>query len=106
MKNNDCSSFEETFSAKLKKCKSKKDYKKLCKEMVFQFGVIDKVDTNQWKIFSHLIGEDNYCRGVSLAIKMYILESQGIECDIISYEDIFNDDYQAFLPVPNGQYPL
>jgi len=78
--------YHDIYSKRLKKCKSKKDYKKLCKDMVFHYGVIDKIDENQWKIFSSVIGEDVYLQGIALAIKMYILESQGLSCDVISYE--------------------
>lgn len=87
----DYQSYHDTFSTKMKKCKSKKDYKKLCKEMIFQYGVIDKVDENQWKIFSSLIGSDNYLKGQALALKMYLLEQQGITFDIVSYEHYFED---------------
>lgn len=84
-------SYHDIFSAKLKKCKTKKDYKKLCKEMVFQFGVIDKVDANQGKILSSMVGTDNYLKVMALAIKMYLLEKQGIPCDIISLEEEMNN---------------
>ena len=75
----------------MKKCKSKKDYKRLCKEMIFQYEVIDKVDENQWKIFSSLIGSENYYKGIALAIKMYLLEQEGIDFDIISYTQYFDN---------------
>ena len=77
-------SYYETFSRKYRKCKSKKDYKKLCREMINLYGVIDQVDENQWKIFSSVLGEEKYVEGLALAIKMYILEQQGISCDIVS----------------------
>lgn len=77
-------SYHDIFAKKYKKCKSKKDYKKLCQEMIFQYDVIDKVDENQCKIFSSIIGQDAYLEGIALAIKMYILEQQGVSCDIIS----------------------
>ena len=77
-------SYQDIFSEKFKNCKSKKDYKKLCKSMIQQFEVIDRVDENQWKIFSSMIGSDTYAEGLALAIKMYILELQGISTDIIS----------------------
>ena len=80
-------SYHDIFSNKLKKCKSKKDYKKLCKEMVFQFGVIDKIDANQGRILSSLVGTDKYLKVITLAIKMYLLEKQGLPCDIISFEE-------------------
>ena len=80
-------SYQEIFSEKLEKCKSKKDYKKLCKSMIRQFAVIDGVDENQRKIFSSLIGTDAYDDGMALAIKMYILELQGISTDIVSVCD-------------------
>ena len=92
MPTNEFQTYYDMYSQKYKKCKSKKDYKKLCKEMIFHYGVLDKIDANQWKIFSSLIGEDEYLKGVALAIKMYILESQGIECDIVSYENFFEDN--------------
>lgn len=81
-------SYYDIFYRKLKKCKSKKDYKKLCKEMIFQLGAIDKIDENQWKILSSIIGEDAYAKALALSIKMYLLEQQGVSCDIISsYKD-------------------
>jgi len=81
-------SYQDIFYAKMKKCKSKKDYKKLCKEMIKQFGVIDQVDANQYKIFSQLLGEDTYSSGIALAIRMYLLESQGITCELVDVVDI------------------
>ena len=81
-------SYYDLFAKKLKKCKSKKDYKKLCKEMINQFYVIDKVDINQWKIFSTLIGPDLYMQCQALAIKMYILEQQGVDLNFLSIYDI------------------
>ena len=83
--------YHETFSRKYRKCKSKKDYKKLCREMINLYGVIDQVDENQWKIFSSVLGEEKYIEGLALAVKMYILEKQGISCDIVSYTSNFND---------------
>lgn len=80
-------SYEELFSKKFKKCKSKKDYKKLCREMLMQFDAIDHIDANQCKIFSTILGTDTYAEGMALAIKMYILEQQGISCDILSIEE-------------------
>ena len=79
-------SYYEIFASKMKKCKSKKDYKKLCKEMLYQFDAVDHIDENMWKIFSSTIGEDVYTDAMSAAIKMYILEKQGIICDILSIE--------------------
>ena len=76
-------SYCEIFSAKLKKCKSKKDYKRLCKEMIIQFDAIDQVDENKWQVFSTMIGEDNYLKGQAIAIKMYIMEKQGIPYSLI-----------------------
>ena len=67
-----------------KQCKSKKDYKKCCKSMLRQFEVIDGVDEQEWKLFSTLIGDDAYFQGKSLALRMYMLECQGISSDIIS----------------------
>lgn len=84
-------SYHDIFSTKLKQCNSKKDYKKLCKEMLVQFSVIDKVDANQSKIISSMIGPDNYTKAMALAIKMYILERQGIPYDFLSVEDYFNN---------------
>lgn len=84
-------SYYETFSRKYRKCKSKKDYKKLCREMINLYGVIDQVDENQWKIFSSVMGEEKYIEGLALAIKMYILEQQGISCDIVSYTHDFGN---------------
>lgn len=80
-------SYYDIFYKKLKKCKSKKEYKKLCKEMIYQLGVIDKIDENQWKILSSVIGEDAYARALALSIKMYLLEQQGVSCDIISCKE-------------------
>ena len=80
------SSYHNTFSAKYKQCKNKKDYKKLCKEMIFQFGVIDKLDENQWKIMSATLGENTYSIIQATAIKMYLLEQQGIPCEILTIE--------------------
>lgn len=76
--------YYEIFAEKFSKCESKKDYKKLCKMMLKQFDVIDRVDANQWRIFSSLIGSDMYSYGIAMAIKMYILEQQGIPVDIVS----------------------
>lgn len=83
--------YHETFSRKYRKCKSKKDYKKLCREMINLYDVIDQVDENQWKIFSSVMGEEKYIEGLALAVKLYILEKQGISCDIVSYTGNFND---------------
>ncbi len=80
-------SYQDIFSQKLKKCESKKDYKKLCKEMICQFEVIDKIEENQWEIFSSMIGPDAYIEAQSLAIKMYILEQQGVDCSVITVSD-------------------
>ena len=84
-------SYQDLFSKKLKKCRSKKDYKRLCKEMIRQFSAIDQVEQNQCKIFSSLIGSENYIKGMALAIKMYVLEQQGIPCDVISVEEILEN---------------
>ena len=80
-------SYREIFEKKLKKCKSKKDYKRLCKQMIFQLGVIDKIDENEWKLLTPMIGEDTYAKVLALSLKMYLLECQGISCDILSVED-------------------
>jgi hypothetical protein len=80
-------SYRDIFVKKMKSCKSKKDYKKLCKEMIFQYGVIDKIDANQWKLLSEIMGEDTYAQVVALSIKMYLLEQQGVGCDILSITD-------------------
>ena len=85
-------SYCEIFSAKLKKCKSKKDYKRLCKEMIIQFDAIDQVDENKWQVFSTMIGEDNYLKGQAIAIKMYIMEKQGIPYSLIP-DSINMDEY-------------
>lgn len=79
--------YKEIFTAKMKDCKSKKDYKHLCKEMIVQLDVIDKVEENQYKILSSVIGEDASSRILALAIKMYWLERQGIDCDLLTIED-------------------
>lgn len=80
-------SYKELFSKKLKHCKSKKDYKRLCREMISQLEVIDGVDENLWKIFSNTIGEDVYSEALMLAVKMYMLERQGIPCRVVPQED-------------------
>ena len=79
--------YYDMYNKKLKKCKSKKDYKRLCKLMLSQLSAIDRVDENMWKIFASSIGEDAYAEVVALAIKMSILEEQGIPCDILSIEN-------------------
>ena len=94
MSRSEYKSYQEIYATKLNKCKSKKDYKKLCKEMISQFGVIDKVAENQWKIFSSMIGSDTYLEGVALAIKMYILEMQGISMDFVPIT--FDHDIDEF----------
>ena len=76
--------YYDIYFSKYKKCKSKKEYKKLCREMIAQFDAIDKISNNQWRILSSIVGEDAYSQALALAIKMYILEQQGISCDIIS----------------------
>lgn len=76
-------SYQESFLCKYKKCKSKKDYKKLCKDMLFQYKVIDGVDANLYKILSEMIGEDSYYEVLAMAIKMYILDSRGIPYEMI-----------------------
>ena len=83
-------SYREIFSSKMKKCKSKKDYKRLCKEMIYQFDVIDKIDENQCRILSTMIGSDNYTKALAMAIKMYLLEQQGQEVDVVSFEQFFD----------------
>ena len=87
MNRNICSSYHDIFSAKYKRCSSKKDYKRLCKEMIYQYGIIDKVDENQMRVFSSMIGENTYLQGVALAIKMLVLENQGISTDIVAIYD-------------------
>lgn len=84
-------SYREIYEKKLKKCKSKKDYKRLCKQMLFQFDAIDGVDENQWRILSQIMGEDACAQVLALAIKMYTLEQQGISCDLLSIEDFRYD---------------
>ena len=49
--------------------------------------VIDKVEENQYKILSSMIGEDASSRILALAIKMYWLERQGFDCDLLTIED-------------------
>lgn len=83
-------SYYSVFKAKSKKCQSKKDYKRLCKEMLLQFDAIDKVDEHQWQIFSSILGEEAYLQGKELAVKMYILDQYGISYDILSVEDKVN----------------
>ena len=78
--------YYDIFAEKFHQCESKKDYKKLCKMMLKQLDVIDKVDANQWKIFSSLVGSDIYSYGIAMAIKMFIMEQQGIPVDIVAVE--------------------
>ena len=80
-------SYKDIFTEKYKECDSKKDYKHLCKEMLYQFEVIDRIDENQWKLLSSIIGEEAYSRVLALAIKMYLLERQGISCDLLTIEE-------------------
>lgn len=84
-------SYKGIFDKKFKKCRSKKDYKRLCKEMIFQFDTIDKIDENQWKIFTTLLGTETYAEGIAMAIKMYLLEQQGLSVDVFSCEDILDE---------------
>ena len=79
-------SYYDIFAEKFAKCESKKDYKKLCKMMLKQLDVIDKVDANQWKIFSSLVGSDLYSYGIAMAIRMYIMEQQGVPVDVVTIE--------------------
>ena len=81
-------SYYEIFSDQIAQCKSKKDYKKLCRLMLKKFEVIDKVDANQWRVFSSLVGSDLYSYGIALAIKMYILEQRGVPVDILTVETL------------------
>lgn len=83
-------SYQTIFYDKLKKCKSKKDYKRLCKEMIKQFEVIDDVEANQYRIFSSMIGSENYLKGMALAIKMYMLQRQGVYMDIIDLSEDYD----------------
>ena len=88
-------SYNEMFTQKYKKCQSKKDYKKLCKEMIRQLTLIDKIDANLLRIFAATMGEDVYPKALAMAIQMYLIEQQGISCDLLTYEnhtpDIFNN---------------
>ena len=89
MTNESLRTYQDIFTEKYKKCKSKKDYKKLCKAMIKQYEVIDQVDENQWQIFSNLIGPETYLKAVAMSIKMFVLQQHGIPCDVISLsEDI------------------
>lgn len=83
--------YKGIFSKKFKKCKSRKDYKKLCREMISQFDVIDHVDDNQYKIFTSMIGEEAYLGAIALSLKMLLLEEQGYSTDIITYERDIRD---------------
>ena len=85
------SSYTELFTDKLKNCKKKKDYKRLCKEMIVQFDAIDKIDYNQFKIFSSIIGSDNYSKVITMAVKLYLLQEHGYDIDGMTAEEI--DDY-------------
>ena len=87
MTSNQGQSYQDMFTVQLKSCKSKKDYKRLCKQMIKQFEVIDRVEENQWRVFASTIGPDAYIEGMTLALEMYVLEQQGIPCDIVSICD-------------------
>ena len=55
--------------------------------MLTQLSVIDKVDNNMWRIFSTIDGgEEIYSRALATAIKMCILDQQGIPYDILTIE--------------------
>lgn len=88
-------SYNELFTRKLKKCTSKKDYKRLCKEMIRQLTLIDKIDENLWKIFASTVGEDVYPKALAMAIQMYVLEQQGFPA-IFS---LMNPVHQIFLVI-------
>lgn len=79
--------YQEIYRSRYKKCKSKKDYKKLCKDMLLQLDVIDRIDENQFKIISQMVGEEGCYEILALAIKMYVLDKQGIPYEMISVED-------------------
>ena len=83
--------YKGIFSKKFKKCRSRKDYKKLCKEMINQFDVIDHVDENQCRIFTSMVGEEAYLEAIALSIKMFILEEQGYSTNILTYEEDLGD---------------
>lgn len=84
-------SYFDVFNKQYKKCKTRKDYKKLCKLMLGQFSMIDVVDRNKWKVFSSIMGEDACAHSIALAIKLSILEQQGINCDILTIENNMDD---------------
>lgn len=86
MGSSELGSYRDIFYDKYKKCKSKKDYKRLCKSMLYQFDTIDKIDENQWKLFSDLIGQEAYAEVIAASIKMYMLDLEGIPYDILSVE--------------------
>lgn len=79
--------YYDLYCKRYKKCKSKKDYKKLCKDMILHMDILDKLEVNHHRIFGSMLGEDTYMEGLALAIKMYMLEEQGINCDIIAYSE-------------------
>lgn len=83
--------FYGRFRRKYKSCKSKKDYKHLCKELLALCDAIDKIDENRWKIFAPMIGEEKYLQGLTLSVKMYLLEQNGVSCDVIHCE--IDDDF-------------
>jgi len=87
---NELQSYYSIFEDKYKKCKSKKDYRKLCKFMLRQFKVIDGVDEKKWQLFSSLIGTEAYIKILSLSVKLYLLDQQGIRYDVITCEDLIN----------------
>lgn len=84
-------SYTDMFTKKLENCEKKKDYKKLCKEMITQFEVIDKIDITQFKLFSSIMGAENYIKVVTLAAKIYLLQEQG--CDLVDIITEQLDDY-------------
>lgn len=84
-------SYVEMFNKQLASCKKKKDYKKLCKRMINQFSVIEKIDNNQFEIFSSIIGSDNYLKLVALSVKLYLLQEYEANLDSPITEEL--DDY-------------
>lgn len=76
----------ELYDLKLSRCKSKKDYKRLCKKMIKHMEVTDGISEYTWGIMAKLIGEDNYAKVQALAISAYIAKARGYDVDIDSLD--------------------
>lgn len=78
------------FKKSMGNCKSKKDYKKLCKKMLNQIEAMDCTSDYMRTILSEIIGEDNYYNLLSVALQAYVAKSKGYD---IHLETIHLDDY-------------